>query len=67
MKIFLICHLKNAQMDNIKCRIMRISFTGEHSYEINVQANYGKAFGKNVWKPVKSLISLHMELKRCTY
>ena len=21
---------------------MRISFTGEHSYEINVQANYGK-------------------------
>ena len=22
---------------------MRISFTGEHSYEINVQANYGRA------------------------
>ena len=22
---------------------MRISFTGEHSYEINVQANYGKS------------------------
>jgi sarcosine oxidase subunit alpha len=34
---------KNAQIGNIKCRIMRISFTGEHSYEINVQANYGKA------------------------
>jgi sarcosine oxidase subunit alpha len=27
----------------IKCRIMRISFTGELSYEINVQANYGKS------------------------
>jgi sarcosine oxidase subunit alpha len=34
---------KNAQIGNIKCRIMRISFTGEHSYEINVQANYGRA------------------------
>ena len=34
---------KEAQVDNIKCRIMRISFTGEHSYEINVQASYGKS------------------------
>ena len=25
---------------------MRISFTGEHSYEINIQANYGKS----VWE-----------------
>ena len=37
---------KNAKIDNIKCRIMRISFTGEHSYEINIQANYGEDFGK---------------------
>jgi len=28
-------------IDKIKCRVMRISFTGELSYEINVQANYG--------------------------
>ena len=34
---------KEAQIGRIKCRIMRISFTGEHSYEINVQANYGKS------------------------
>ncbi len=33
---------KEANIGNIKCRIMRISFTGEHSYEINVQASYGK-------------------------
>ena len=33
---------KEAQIGNIQCRIMRISFTGEHSYEINVQASYGK-------------------------
>ncbi len=33
---------KEAKIGNIQCRIMRISFTGEHSYEINVQASYGK-------------------------
>ncbi len=37
---------KNIKIDNIKCRIMRISFTGEHSYEINIQANYGE----DLWK-----------------
>ncbi|MDA9852987.1 sarcosine oxidase subunit alpha family protein [Candidatus Pelagibacter sp.] len=37
---------KNVKIDNIKSRIMRISFTGEHSYEINIQANYGE----DLWK-----------------
>jgi sarcosine oxidase subunit alpha len=37
---------KEGVIDNIKCRVMRISFTGELSYEINIQANYGKA----VWE-----------------
>ena len=37
---------KNVKIGKIKCRVMRISFTGEHSYEINVQANYGKS----VWE-----------------
>ncbi len=37
---------RNAKISNIKCRVMRISFTGEHSYEINIQANYGKS----VWE-----------------
>ena len=37
---------KNAKIHNIKCRLMRISFTGEQSYEINIQAN----FGKSVWE-----------------
>ena len=37
---------KNAKIGKINCRVMRISFTGEHSYEINIQANYGKS----VWK-----------------
>ena len=37
---------KNAKIDKIRCRVMRISFTGEHSYEINVQSNYGKS----VWE-----------------
>ncbi len=34
---------KNTKIDKIKCRVMRISFTGEHSYEINIQANYGES------------------------
>tara|TARA_A100001011_G_scaffold21739_1_gene21831 strand:+ start:669 stop:3674 length:3006 start_codon:yes stop_codon:yes gene_type:complete len=34
---------KDAKIDKINCRIMRISFTGEHSYEINIQASYGKS------------------------
>ena len=34
---------KKAKIGHINCRVMRISFTGEHSYEINVQSNYGKS------------------------
>ncbi|MDA8537216.1 sarcosine oxidase subunit alpha family protein [Candidatus Pelagibacter bacterium] len=34
---------KEAKIGKIRCRVMRISFTGEHSYEINIQANYGKS------------------------
>ena len=37
---------KDTKINEIKCRVMRISFTGEQSYEINVQANYGKS----VWE-----------------
>jgi len=37
---------KDGEIDNIKCRVMRISFTGELSYEINIQANYAKS----VWE-----------------
>ena len=37
---------QNAQIEKIKCRVMRISFTGEHSYEINIQAS----FGNSVWE-----------------
>ncbi len=34
---------KETKIGKIKCRIMRISFTGELSYEINIQSNYGKS------------------------
>jgi len=36
---------KTSKIDNVNCRVMRISFTGEHSYEINIQSNYAK----DVW------------------
>ncbi len=32
---------KDAKIEDIDCRIFRISFTGELSYEINIQARYG--------------------------
>ena len=34
---------KKVKIGKINCRIMRISFTGELSYEINIQASYGKS------------------------
>jgi len=34
---------KNAKLKGIDCRIMRISFTGELSYEINIESKYGKS------------------------
>ncbi len=34
---------KNSTLDDVNCRIMRISFTGELSYEINIEAKYGKS------------------------
>ena len=37
---------KNTKIGKINCRVMRISFTGEHSYEINIQANYANS----VWE-----------------
>ncbi len=37
---------KEGLIDKIKCRVMRVSFTGELSYEINIQSNYGYA----VWE-----------------
>ena len=37
---------KEVTIDKIKCRIMRISFTGEQSYEINAPASFGEA----VWE-----------------
>ena len=34
---------KEVTVDKIKCRILRISFTGEQSYEINAPASFGEA------------------------
>lgn len=44
---------KNTTIDNIKCRVMRISFTGEQSYEINIQANYGMSLWEKIMESGK--------------
>ena len=37
---------KEDKLENINCRIMRISFTGELSYEINIESKYGNSLWK---------------------
>ena len=34
---------QNIEIDGVHCRVMRISFTGEMCYEINVPSSYAKA------------------------
>ena len=47
---------------------MRISFTGELSYEINIQANYGESVWKKCMDAGKELWILHLtELRLCIY
>ena len=36
--------MKETELEGVPVRIFRISFTGEHSYEINVPAEYGRWF-----------------------
>ena len=37
---------QNIKIENVKCRIMRISFTGEICYEINVASSYAESLWK---------------------
>ena len=41
---------QDAIIGKIECRIMRISFTGELSYEINIESKYGKSLWENCIK-----------------
>ena len=36
-------NFKNVKIGNVNCRIMRISFTGEKCYEINIPSSYAKS------------------------
>jgi sarcosine oxidase subunit alpha len=44
---------KNAIIDKTRCRVMRISFTGELSYEINIRSNYGKSLWEKCFEAGK--------------
>ena len=44
---------KSAKIGQINCRVMRISFTGEHSYEINIQSSYAKSVWEKCFKAGK--------------
>ena len=44
---------KNTIIDKTRCRVMRISFTGELSYEINIRSNYGKSLWEKCFEAGK--------------
>ena len=44
---------QNINIDNVSCRVMRISFTGELCYEINVPSSYANSFWKKCIKAGK--------------
>ena len=58
---------KEGTIDGIPVRVFRISFTGEISYEINVNANYGQAVWDKVWKRDRRMASRHTVPSPCTY
>ncbi len=46
---------KEAAIDGLPTRVFRISFTGEHSYEINIAASYGLWLWEKIFETAKSL------------
>ena len=47
--------LKLSSKDRIRCRIARISFSGEMAYEVYVSADYGYAMMDALWKETEKL------------
>ena len=49
-EIFPHMSFQNIEIDKVVCRVMRISFTGEMCYEINVPSSYAKALWEKCFK-----------------
>ena len=45
--------LREARVCGVPTRLMRVSFTGELGYEINVPANFGRAVWEAAWREVQ--------------
>jgi sarcosine oxidase, subunit alpha len=45
--------LREARISGVPTRLMRVSFTGEPGYEINVPSNFGRAVWEAVWREVQ--------------
>ncbi len=52
---FLHMSVRDARVCGVRSRLMRVSFTGELGYEINV----GSAYGRDVWRAVSSEAEKH--------
>jgi sarcosine oxidase, subunit alpha len=45
--------LREARISGVPARLMRVSFTGELGYEINVPSHFGRAFWEAAWREVQ--------------
>ena len=45
--------LREARVSGVPARLMRVSFTGELGYEINVPSHFGRAVWETVWREVQ--------------
>src|SRR3984957_9693150 len=45
--------LREARISGVPTRLMRVSFTGEPGYEINVPSHFGRAVWEAVWREVQ--------------
>ena len=45
--------LREARVSGVPARLMRVSFTGELGYEINVPSHFGRAVWEDAWREVQ--------------
>ena len=57
--------VRAARVCGVPARLMRVSFTGELGYEINVPAHFGRAVWEAVWREVESRAAALTAPRRC--
>ena len=59
--------VREARVCGVPARLMRVSFTGELGYEINVPSHFGRAVWEAAWRRGRrSAAAALMAPRRCT-